>query len=68
MLILSRKVGETIVIGDGDSRIVIRVDDVRDGEVRLAIESPVGTRIATVRRDDGHPTPVPPNVGPTWRE
>jgi len=37
MLVLSRKKGERIVIGDN---IVVTVTDVRDGKVRLGVEAP----------------------------
>lgn len=37
MLMLSRKVGETIVIADG---ITVTVIEVRDGKVRLGVDAP----------------------------
>lgn len=40
MLVLSRQKDESIVIGDGDQKIVITVVDVRGGKVRLGIEAP----------------------------
>jgi carbon storage regulator len=42
MLVLSRKVGEAIVIDGG---IVIRVADIQGGRVRLAIDAPRSTRV-----------------------
>ncbi len=42
MLVLSRKVGEAIVIDGG---IVIRVVEVQGGRVRLAIDAPRSTRV-----------------------
>ncbi len=42
MLVLSRKVGERIVIGDG---IVLTVLGVRGGQVRLGIDAPRTTPI-----------------------
>jgi carbon storage regulator len=42
MLVLSRKVGEAIVIDGG---IVVRVAEVHGGRVRLAIEAPRSVRV-----------------------
>lgn len=42
MLVLSRKIGEAIVIDGG---IVIRVADAHGGRVRLAIDAPRATRV-----------------------
>jgi carbon storage regulator len=42
MLVLSRKVGEAIVIDGG---IVIRVAEIHGGRVRLAIDAPHSVRI-----------------------
>ena len=42
MLVLSRKVGEAIVIDGG---IRIRIAEVQGGRVRLAIEAPRSTRV-----------------------
>jgi len=42
MLVLSRKLGETIVIGDD---IVVRVASVQGNRVKLAIEAPQSRRI-----------------------
>jgi len=42
MLVLSREVGEAIVIGD---RIEVRVQHVTKNRVRLAIEAPENVRI-----------------------
>ncbi len=46
MLVLSRKVGEKLVIGEG---IVVQVLAVRRGQIRLGIEAP---RSVPVRRDE----------------
>jgi len=53
MLVLSRKVGECIVIGDG---IVLTVLGVRGGQVRLGIDAPRTTPVwrgELVREDLG---------------
>lgn len=39
MLVLSRKRNESIVIGEGDSKVVITVVEVRGDKVRLGIEA-----------------------------
>lgn len=40
MLALSRRVGETIVIGEGDRAVTVTVVEVRGNKVRLAIAAP----------------------------
>jgi carbon storage regulator len=42
MLVLSRKVGERVLIGDG---IVVQVLEVLGYRVRLGVEAPTGVRI-----------------------
>ena len=42
MLVLSRKIGERIIIGDG---IEISVVEVRGGKVRIGVEAPATVRI-----------------------
>jgi carbon storage regulator len=49
MLVLSRKLGEKVVIGD---RIVVTVVKPDRGQVRLSIEAPPGI---AVFRDDNYP-------------
>ncbi|MHC4913566.1 MAG: carbon storage regulator [Planctomycetota bacterium] len=39
MLVLSRKVGERIVIGEGEDQIVLVVVDIKGGRIRLGIEA-----------------------------
>lgn len=39
-LVLDRKAGQRIVIGEGDSQIGIKVVKMSDGRVRLLIEAP----------------------------
>jgi len=46
MLVLTRKLNESIVIGDRE--ITIRIVDVRGGRVRLGIEAPLDVRIERV--------------------
>jgi carbon storage regulator len=40
MLILTRKMDETIVIGDGDNKITLQVLGTNGGQVRLGISAP----------------------------
>lgn len=40
MLVLSRKLGEKIMIGEGDGQVVITVVDIDRGKIRLGIEAP----------------------------
>lgn len=40
MLVLARKPGERIVIGEGDSQVVVTVLKTDDGKVRLGFEAP----------------------------
>jgi len=40
MLILTRRIGETLVIGDGDIKAEIMVMDIKGNQVRLGIDAP----------------------------
>lgn len=40
MLSLTRKIGESIIIGDGDNKITLTVLGARHGQVRLSIDAP----------------------------
>lgn len=40
MLVLSRKLGEKITIGDGPNAVVITVVDIDRGKIRLGIDAP----------------------------
>lgn len=40
ILVLSRKKNETIVVGDGDNKVVFTVTDIRGDNVRIGIEAP----------------------------
>lgn len=59
MLVLARKVGERILIGDD---IVVTLVSVRGNKVRIGVEAPVGMRVdrEEIRRaiDRGDPPPV----------
>jgi carbon storage regulator len=60
MLVLSRKLGERIVIGD---RIVVTVERLENDRVRLGIEAPRET--AVFREEIGprlHPIPLVPPI------
>ena len=50
MLCLTRKVGESIYIGDGPARIEVYVAEIQRNRVRLGITAPAETRI---RRSGG---------------
>lgn len=58
MLVLSRKVGESIVIGEGASAITVTVNKIRNGSVSLGVDAPKTTRI--VRKEIEH-QPASPN-------
>ena len=45
MLVLTRRVGEQLVIGEGPNRIVVTVCEIRDGKVRIGTEAPDGTPV-----------------------
>jgi len=45
MLVLSRQKDESIVIGDGDDKVVITIVDVRGDKVRLGIVAPRTTSV-----------------------
>jgi len=62
MLVLSRKVGERILIGDG---IVLTVLRVRGGQIRLGIDAPRSTTIrreALLKEDSGQTREGPNSV------
>lgn len=40
MLILTRKLGENIIIGDGDSKVTVQVLGVQGNQVRIGIAAP----------------------------
>ncbi|MEO1615674.1 MAG: carbon storage regulator [Planctomycetota bacterium] len=54
MLVLSRKVGDAIVIGD---EIVVKVSQISGGRVKIAIEAPSEVRIR--RREICFDAPAP---------
>ncbi len=61
MLVLSRKVGERIVIGSGANAIIVTVLEVVGGKVRVGIEAdrsiPVIRAELLDNADDGRPEP-----------
>ena len=63
MLVLSRKPGEQVVIGDG---ITLTVVEVRGGRVRLAFDATaqVGIRRAKLARRQGEPLDADPDGRP----
>ena len=64
MLVLSRKPGEQVIIGDG---ITLTVVEVRGGRVRLAFDAPaqVGIRRAELARRPGEPLDADPDGSPS---
>jgi carbon storage regulator len=49
MLILTRKMNQSIVIGDGDNKVTLTVLGVQGGQVRLGIDAP---RNVAVHREE----------------
>lgn len=45
MLVLSRRVGESIVVGDGDDKVTVTVLEVRGDVVRVGIDAPRRVRV-----------------------
>lgn len=45
MLVLSRRVGESIVIGDGAEQVTVTVLEVRGDVVRVGIDAPRSVRV-----------------------
>jgi carbon storage regulator len=45
MLVISRKLNETIVIGEGDNRIEVMVTELRGDRVKLGVHAPLEVRI-----------------------
>jgi carbon storage regulator len=62
MLVLSRKPGEQVVLGNG---ITLTVVEVRGGRVRLAFDAPAQVRIrrAELARRPGEPPGADPDGG-----
>ena len=61
MLVLSRKNGETIVLGEGDDEVTIVVSRIRREHVSLGIMAP---RSVNVRRGELAPRPRQPLADP----
>lgn len=49
MLILTRRVGETVIIGDGDDLVTVTVLGVKGNQVRIGINAP---RDVAVHREE----------------
>lgn len=49
MLVLSRKIDESIIIGEGENKVVITVVEVRGNKVRLGIDA---ARTIPVHREE----------------
>lgn len=45
MLVLSRKVGESIIIGEGDNQVKMTVIEIKGGRMRVGIEAPKTTPV-----------------------
>ena len=56
MLVLSRKSGESIYIGEGHDQIEVYVSEIRGNRVRLGITAPADMRI-TISKPNGKETP-----------
>lgn len=75
MLVLSRKVGETVVMGEGPGAIEVTVVDVQGGKVRLGISAPESVRVlrkellppADEAGGGSKPKPKPKAPSPTRR-
>lgn len=52
MLVVSRKVGQRIVVGEGVDKIVIEVTKVQGNRVSIAISAPDGVRILRGELED----------------
>lgn len=64
MLVLSRKIGEKICIGD---RVTITVVDIGRGRIRLGIEAPRGVRVDRLEvhlAREAQPAPPAPAADP----
>jgi carbon storage regulator len=59
MLVLSRKIGESIQIAGG---IRVTVTEVRGGRVRLSIEAPVDIRVLRKEIADSVAKQIPPEI------
>lgn len=66
-LVLTRAVGESLVIGEGAAAVTVTVEDVRRGQVRLRVVAPKDVRVdrqEVWRRRESEravgTTPVPP--------
>ena len=60
MLVLARRVGESIVIGEGDKQVVVTVQQIKGSQVRLSLQAPPAVRIW---RAELRPLPEDKNAG-----
>lgn len=64
MLVLSRRAGHEIVVGEGDNAVTIKIVQIRGSQVRVGVQANVATPI---RRKELLPEPGPavePAAGP----
>jgi carbon storage regulator len=64
MLVLTRKLGECIYVGDG---VKLTVIEVRGQKIRLGIDAPPSTRILRSELVDGYDRPAKETVRPRVR-
>ncbi len=60
MLVLLRKVGESIIIEDEQGVMTVTVVAIKHGQVRLGVAAPAQVRIQRAEVADGRPGAAPP--------
>ena len=58
MLVLQRKVGESIVIGEGENAVTVLIKSIQGRSVRLGIEAPRSVRVDRKEVADKRQQPV----------